>query len=273
MPLKTIEDVQENKEIKDISHKNMLKNLIQPFIENAESEYGIVIINLKTNESYFLNEERKFDTASIYKLWVMGEAYNQIKSGKITGDDLMSSDIEKLNNIFNIASESAERTEGMITESVNEALNKMITISDNYSAYLLTLKTKISNINQFLETNKFNNSKLGTADTYPQSTAHDIASYFLKLYNNELVDREYSQKMLSLLKNQQVKRKLPKLLSDDVTIAHKTGELFGFTHDAGIVYTPKGDYIIVIMTESSNPSEKDEAIAQISKSVYDYFTK
>jgi hypothetical protein len=46
-----------------------------------------------------------------------------------------------------------------------------------------------------------------------------------------------------------------------------------FTHDAGIVYTPKGDYIIVILSEADTPSDAEDEIGQLSEAVYEYFTK
>jgi beta-lactamase class A len=73
------------------------------------------------------------------------------------------------------------------------------------------------------------------------------------------------------LKNQQLNNKLPKLLEKETVIAHKTGELESFSHDAGIVYSDNGDYIIVIMSETDNRNRANDTIAQISKEVYDYF--
>ena len=64
---------------------------------------------------------------------------------------------------------------------------------------------------------------------------------------------------------------MPKYLPSDTLIAHKTGELDSFSHDSGIVYTPNGNYIIVVMSDSTNPKGAEDRIANISKSVYDYF--
>ena len=57
----------------------------------------------------------------------------------------------------------------------------------------------------------------------------------------------------------------------EISIAHKTGEIGYFTHDAGIVFSNKGDYIIVVLTESDFPLATEEQIADISKSVNEYF--
>ena len=96
--------------------------------------------------------------------------------------------------------------------------------------------------------------------------------FFEKLYKGELIDPMYSQKMLTLLKAQQINHKIPKYLPDTVMIAHKTGELDEFSHDAGIVYTAEGDYVIVLLSDSDNPRAAEEVLARTSESIYSYFT-
>ena len=79
--------------------------------------------------------------------------------------------------------------------------------------------------------------------------------------------------MIDLLKKQQLNEKLPKILPENTIVAHKTGEFNSFSHDGGIVYTKNSDYIIVVMSDTNNPQEANNVIAQISKGVYEYFTK
>ncbi len=238
-----------------------------------DNNFGIVIKNLKTGERYYLNEDKTFETASLYKLWVMATVFNQIQNGKLKETDILSKDVSELNKDFNIASESAELTEGTITWPVQNAIEQMIIISDNYSALLLTERIGLSNVAAFLENNGFLQSKAGTDNNNPISTASDMALFWEKLYGGQLANKAYTDKMLDLLKRQSLGGKIPKNLPQDTVIAHKTGELGGISHDAGIVYTDKGNYIIVIMSETSKPLDANENIANISKEVYGYFTK
>ena len=97
--------------------------------------------------------------------------------------------------------------------------------------------------------------------------------FFEKLYRGELADKETSAKLLDLLNRQKLNNKLPRHLPSGTVIAHKTGELGRVSHDAGIVYTDKGEYIIVVLTESSAPLGAEERIADISKNVYTYFNR
>jgi beta-lactamase class A len=237
------------------------------------SNFGIVIKNLKTGERYYLNEDKIYNTASLYKLWVMAVVIQKLDKGEFKDTDVLSDSISQLNTDFNIASDSADLTNGVISLTVDNALTRMIMFSDNYSAMLLTQKVKLANVTQFLNDNNFNDSKVGTDAQNPKSSARDIASFFDKLYHDKLNDSSSSKRMLDLLKKQQLNGKIPKYISNEVDIAHKTGELGLVSHDAGIVYTKKGDYIIVVMSQTNNPAQANEEIATLSKHVYEYFIK
>jgi beta-lactamase class A len=52
-----------------------------------------------------------------------------------------------------------------------------------------------------------------------------------------------------------------------VEIAHKTGSLPGLLHDAGIVFSEGGDYVIVVLTDGSAGG----LIREVSGAVYRYF--
>jgi len=199
---------------------------------------------------------------------VMATVFNQIQEGKLSKNEVLSREVEELNRDFNIDSEVAELTEGTITLSVEDALAKMITISDNYAALLLAKRIGLSIVQTFLKDNLLEESIIGEP---PITTAYDVALFFEKLYNGELANQENTKLMLNLLKGQLLNHKLPKYLSEEVTVAHKTGELGIFSHDAGIVYGEKGDYIIAVLSESDNRLAAEEQIAKISKSVYEYF--
>ena len=248
-----------------------LKIEVDKALEGTNGTYGVALKNLKNNENYFFNEHKIFEAGSLYKLWVMAEVFHQIQKGELEESKVLSSSIADLNNKFNISSESAELTEGGITLSVNDALKQMITISHNYAAMLLTEKIRLSKVATFLEDNGFKESNVGINGESPTTTASDIARFFEKLYKGELANQENTQKMIDLLKAQQLNNKLPTQLPQGVTIAHKTGEIGYFSHDGGIVYSPNGDYIIVVLSETDYPPGAEDRIAQISKAAYEYF--
>lgn len=247
-----------------------LENVVDASLEGTKGDYAVVIKNLKTGEQYYRNEHERYLSASLYKLWVMGTVYEQIDKGVLGIDDTVSGNVESLNKQFGIASEEAELTEGSFKYTVKEAVEQMITISHNYAALTLSSKVKQANIKEFLQTYALDDTKTTSP---PTTTAFDIAFLYEQLYKGNIVSSDYSSTMLETLKRQKMNDRIPKYLPEEITVAHKTGELYGYKHDAGIVYTPHGDYIIVMMSNSNNPQSASERMALLSKDVYEYFSK
>lgn len=265
-----------------------LEEYIQNSLKDGKGTYALAVKDLKTGESYQSNEEKVFETGSLYKLWVMAETFKQIEEGLFKEDDPLTADIAALNKEFNIASDEAELTEGIANFTIASALHQMITISHNYAALALTKKIKLSEVSVFLKNNGFDNSQVGGDGSPPSTTAKDIMNFYEKLYRKELANEDNTKKMIELLKKQQLNDGLPKYLPQPSevfpspsagesimlpAVAHKTGDIGWFKHDAGIVFIPKTDYIIVVLSESESPLGAQERIAAVSKAVYDYFNK
>lgn len=257
-------------------------------LKDVKGTYAIAVKDLKTGESYQNNEEKVFEAGSLYKLWVMAETFKQVEEGLFKEDDPLTADIEALNREFNIASDEAELTEGVSNFTIASALHQMITISHNYAALALTKKIKLSEVSGFLKDNGFDNSQVGENGNPPKTSAKDIMNFYEKLYKKELANENNTKKMIELLKKQLLNDGLPKYLPQPSevfpspsagenimlpAVAHKTGDIGWFKHDAGIVFTEKGDYIIVVLSESESPLGAQERIAALSKAVYDYFTR
>lgn len=245
-----------------------LQNAIDSVLKDSVGTYAVVVKDLKTKETYTRNANLQFEAASLYKLWVMAQAFNEISSGDLSEDEVLSSSITALNSSFQIPSHVAELTTGSISMTVEQALDRMITISHNYAALLLIEKLSLPDIKNFIESNGFTQTIIGDGSI---TTANDVSAFLEKIYYGQLISSDSSAGMLSLLKRQTLNTKIPKYLPTGVVIAHKTGELDNVTHDAGIVYSPKATYILIILTKSDSPPGADERISGISQAVYSYF--
>lgn len=254
--------------IHNIFFKSKLEEIVAASLKGTKGNYAVVIKNFKTGDYYSLNKDKVFQPASLYKLWVMAAVFEKIKTRELQETDVLESSIKELNEEFKIASEEAELKEGEIKSTVGQALEQMITISHNYSALLLSSKVKNSSVMSFIRNHGFFQSGLGDP---PRTTAEDIASFYEKLYKGEIVDAEYSKKMLDLLSRQKLNDRIPKYLPKETKVAHKTGELFFFKHDAGIVFSEKGDYVLVALSETNSPKGAAERIAKLSEAIYKYF--
>lgn len=250
-----------------------ISEVVEKSLTGTKGDYGIAIENLNTNESFYKNEEEVFESASLYKLWVMAVVYQKIEDGSLNLNEILSEDIKTLNKNFRIDEKIAEKKSGKITLSVNDALNLMITKSDNYSALLLASKVKLSTIAIFLKKHGLNYSKVGTDGSAPVTSAFDIYLFYKYLYDGKFANSDNTKAMISLLKGQVLNEKIPKDLPINVIVAHKTGELELSSHDAGIVFTPKTSYIIVVLSKSEAPDLANVRISNLSKDIYEYFDK
>lgn len=246
-----------------------LENAVKEALTGTKGTYSVVIKNLRTNETYSQNPDREYVSASLYKLWMMAVVYDQIEKKELTLDQKLTESVATINKKFDLATDSAELTEGNISLSVTDALTKMITVSDNYSALLFSSKLGVSKMTALLKEYALTDSKTGSP---PKTTAADIARFYELLYTKKLISPTSSTAMIELLKRQALNDRIPKYLPEDTEIAHKTGELDGVKHDAGIIFTDTDDYILVVLSESTNPSSAAERIALVSKNVYEYFT-
>ena len=222
--------------------------------------YAIAIKNLETGETFYHNENKKFEAASLYKIWAMGTAFELISEGRLSENQPEKSEEEK----------KKELEERQVKYKVIDAIESMITISDNYAALLISSRSGNANIASFLKEYELKGSNYGRP---PETTAFDLSLILEKIYKGDVVDKEYSQRMIDILKSQRLNDRIPKYLPDSVEVAHKTGELGGNKHDGGIVFSPNGDYIIVVLSETKDPSIASEKIAKFSKSIFDYFNK
>lgn len=246
-----------------------IENVVKKSLAGTHGTYAIVIKNLKTGETYKQHGERAFDSASLYKLWVLGASFKLIKEGKLTENTDLTRDVRQLNEIFKIGTDSAELTEGTVNMKVGDAIEQMITISHNYAALLLVSEIRNSRVASFMREQGFKSSRLGEP---PKTNASDIALFFEKLYFGTMVDSSYSKRMLEILARQKLNDRIPKYLPPQIEVAHKTGEIDGFKHDAGIVFG-REPIIIVVLSESDSPQGAAQRIAELSKNVFDYFER
>jgi len=250
-----------------------LENYIAKIPSLDTKNFGVAAISLETGEEAFINPNMSFPAASLYKLWVMAVVFEQIEKGQFSLKTNLSKNVTDLNQEFNLDKDVAEKTSGVVSETVEEALNQMITISDNYSALLLVDQIGVNSIQKFLTNNGLTSSHVSQNGKLPETTAYDTALFFYKLYNGEFGNSVTTTNMITLLGKQALNEKLPKYLPESLIIAHKTGEIDEYSHDAGIIYTPDTRYILVVLTKSSDTDAAKEDIAEISKNIYEYFER
>ena len=169
-----------------------------------------------------------YATASLYKLIVLAEAHRQQEAGLFSFD------------------------EQILELRASEAARSMIQVSNNDTAHAFLTRLGFGNVAALPGQLGMSNTIIRAgADEDRTTTADDIALFFVQLEAGNLISPEADEEILQLLLGQAIRDRIPALLPANVRIAHKTGRLDLFAHDAGIIYAPRGPYVLVLLTEGS----------------------
>jgi len=165
-------------------------------------------------------------------------------------------------------------------KTIQTDLNNMILNSDNDAARTLGFLYGWKNINALLQSQGATTTDLYNyvpPSTQPvgdkHTTANDLATILQKLQAGSLLSASHTQLLLSLMKQQHYRERIPAGVPSNVSVADKPGWLSpadgesGYTqNDAGIVYGPKSTYLLVITTNGSGT----QPLATLSQQVYNY---
>lgn len=226
------------------SRNAKIANTINNFSEKVDGNLSIYFKNLTTGESVIIDGDRKYYMASLYKIILTLYIIDQIKQGKVKLTDEI----------------------GDPSISIEEALNKIVTESNNEYAQSLGEKFGWEKIEKAMK------QKLGidfSFDTTLQANVKNIGALFEDIALSLKISDNESKYLLKLLGDQQKISKLPKYLPKNIYSHNKTGEFEDYSHDAGIFYTPKANYILIFMSKTNDPADTDEQMAQMSKKIYE----
>src|SRR5712691_10168598 len=202
-------------------------------------------------------------TASLYKLAVLAEAERRVDAGQLHYSDIITIENEDITEDGSFEVAGTELT-------LDQALEAMITISDNGAALALWHVLGAENINATLRNVGINDFHVFMAwgEDDNVATPRAIGTLLTLLAKRQLISAAASDRMLARLERQQINDRLPAELPEGVVVAHKTGNLPGLTHDAGIIYTPSGPRVVVAMTWDAYEADAYAFIANVGSIVY-----
>lgn len=211
---------------------------------------------------YSRETDREVLAASLYKLAILAEVEHRVELGRLSYRDTIVIDGEDLTADGSWVAPGTELT-------IDEALELMITLSDNGTAVHLWRMLGGESVNELLRKSGVPGFHVAVdpADDHVV-TARSIASFYTLLAKGQLVSAAASARMVERLQRQQINDRIPAQLPEGTKVAHKTGNLIGLVHDAGIVYTPRGPRVIVAMTWDADDATADEFIAHVASAVY-----
>lgn len=230
--------------------------------EQEGQTWAVSICNLATGAKGDLNGDKAIQSASIIKTFILGTVFERIVYP--VSDEVRivpSCSEEELDTLMY----------NMITVSDNDASNRLIELLGNEDS-----TAGFDVVNDFCEEHGFTATHLGRRFLDPDpkgdnfTSTNDCMKLLSEIANGTLVNQEASEKMLSLLKQQQRRHKIPAgITSNTAVVANKTGELFGefgdvVQNDIAIVEDGGIHYILCVMS-SGLPGDGSTGMALITE--------
>jgi beta-lactamase class A len=234
--------------------------VVDAFVVGQKVRFSVVAIDLSTGARATHLSDRQVRSASLYKLFVARELLRRIYAGTLPRDA------------------PAGDGEG---STVDECLRAMIVVSDNAcGAAGLTMVGRGAQ-NAGLRRDGFIMTSLAS----PQLTsADDVALFFERARDGTLLGPDgaaATAELYQLLREQEVNDRLPPALPPGTPIAHKTGDVREWAHDAGVITTPRGDVLLTVLSgpwplpccDADHPGAAEQiafgAIGELGRAVYD----
>lgn len=246
-------------------------------IASFRGEAGIVVKDLQTGWTFLHNEDQLFPAASMIKIPIMVACFKAASEGRLKLEEKYV-----LNRKDRVGGSGIlRRMRNGRTFTYEELINLMVTHSDNIATNVLIDRLGFDYINRVF-------AELGLRETRLRrkmidfvarenglenyTTAWDMTHVLEMIYRGRCYSREISEKCIEILKQQQINDRLPRFLPKETQVAHKTGLEREVCHDAGIVFSPYGDYIITVLVRTwTGPRTTKTFIARLSSYFYQVF--
>jgi beta-lactamase class A len=270
-----------------------------------DGELGVFAKHLGTGETIAWNPDARFPTASVIKVAIMVEAFDQIARGALAGDAVMRvRDAAKVggSGVVHELHDGAELT-------VRDLIRLMMVVSDNTATNMLLERVGVSAVNARVAAYGLKNTRLfrptfgKKAEVDPglerefglgMSTPRDMAGLMELIATGRAVNADASAEMRAILEAQQDDRMLPRKLpfgsTRKIVVGNKTGtdeeklpDASGarghVRADVGIIRVDGATYVVAIFARRVKDQSwlPDNAAlvtgAEISRLIFDRFTR
>src|SRR5258708_31482568 len=244
-----VEKTKNTKQLIIVANTNESKNIaigntLYKYANLVQGDISIYYKNLTTGESVIIDGDKEYYMASLYKVILTIFILDQIKNGHLKLTDAV----------------------GIPPITVQQALTKIISESNNEYAQSLASQYGWVNIESAMK------QELGIDFSFNsdlQTNVKNMGALFEEIALSLRLSDIESAYLLQLLHEQQKTTKLPKYLPPYIYSHNKTGEFNDYSHDAGIFYTAKANYILIFMSKTVNVSGTNEKMAKMAKDVFD----
>jgi beta-lactamase class A len=231
--------------------------------------FSAAVVDLATGASGSVDADRGWPAASLFKLPILVEVLAQVDARRLDADQRLPIRPEDWTDGSGVLqARVGERI------SVRELTRLMIQESDNIAALVLLDAVGLSAVNATseglgLHATRLVDHRAGQSGDHTTS-ATDMARLLVLLATGQAINPHVSEEALKLLELKQTFTWLGEDLPFWAKIAHKWGDLPDTRNDAGLVFTPRGSYVAVVLTQDAPPEESAGAIGRASRATYEY---
>lgn len=258
--------------------KNEIKECLKQY-DNSNTIISVYIKDLSTKHTIDIESEQLLPAASLLKIPIMAAVYYLVDKEKLSLDEII---VYKKRHRCGGSGIIKNMPYGS-KFTIKMLIELMISMSDNVATHMLIERVGIQQLNKIfheelgLENTNINRYIMDLCarnkgiENY--TTAKDIGVLLEKIYYGKLVSEKASIEMLSCLMRQKISDRIPRLLPKEIVVAHKTGLMKNVCHDAGIVFTNKGDFIICVLTKNVEHTRAKRIISELAYKAYCLYTE
>ncbi len=225
-------------------------------LQETGAKVSVYVEDLSNGAKVFFNNS-PMKSASLIKLYVAGCAYEHM--GELQAGEQYAGETENL-------------ICRMIQSSDNDATNTLITrLGSGNTESGMELVNQFCSGHGYVETNIGRQMLDFSSDRDNYTSVQDCGKFLRDIYDGDLSGAE---QILSYMKNQERRSKIPAGVPDGIVTANKTGELTDVENDVAIVYAENGTYSLCVMTSDlSDTSGARQVITELSRNVYQYMAE
>ncbi len=276
--------------VADTSVEAGLQARLAPLAEAHEGRVALAVKNLTTGESYYRNADEVMPTASLIKVAVLVDLYQQAQEGKVKlADRVILRRADKVPGSGILTDHFSDGADF----SLRDAARLMIAFSDNTATNLVLEHIGIQSVNKCMEEWGCPETRINakvfrgsTTSVDPDrtrryglgsTTAREMAALLEQIQTSDRLRPFCKLAVLNHLKKNADKDKFKRFLPDGAVVMHKDGSTDDTRTDAGLIHTPAGIVAVCVLTTDNKDHSwrADNAgnllCARVAKEVYDYF--
>lgn len=258
-----------------------LASAVEELEEEHDCRIGFVLRDLQSPARAVWRDREIFHPASTMKIAVMIETFRQAAEGNFSINDtiIANPEFESMIDGSVFRTDARKVLSGQVGEPVPiiTLVEQMMVVSDNLATNLLITLCGPKKITATMRA-------AGAMDGYVVRCLQDELAYragisnrlspadleamlvYIETAEGDFPDAASRAEMQRILLAQEFNDMIPRYLPEGVRVGHKTGSITAVHHDAGIVYTDDGKYVLVILTEGiSDQKISSEMIARLSR--------